>query len=254
MQQILALITQTRQIARDTYDFWVACPQMAQDALPGQFLHIRCDNHMLRRPISICEIDARQGWLRFVFAIRGKGTAWLAAQRAGQKLDILGPLGNGFPQKQVERLLLVGGGIGVPPLLESAKQCGKYADAILGFQTKDLVMLEQDFQQHCGTVQVTTDDGSYQRAGFVTNAMQDMIRQCRYNAVYACGPTGMLRAITQLSQQAGLPCHVSLEERMGCGVGACLVCACKIQKQQKPEYLHVCKDGPVFLGEEVVWE
>lgn len=247
-------IESIRQIAADTFDMVLACAPLAKTALPGQFVHLRCADKPLRRPISICEIlpDA----LRLVFAVRGEGTAWLSQCKAGESIDVMGPLGNGFPLQEGKAALFVGGGIGTPPLLEAAKQYTGKADAVLGFRNKAAAILLPDFERHCETVLVTTDDGSLGTQGLVTDDMRLAYQVTKYDVVYACGPAAMLKAVQALAEQLGSKCYVSLEERMGCGVGACLVCACKTQKagDEKAAYRHVCKDGPVFLAKEVVWE
>ncbi len=250
MQQGLFPITKAVSEQKDCYDFWIGCPSIAQQARAGQFLHILCGEKTLRRPISICEI--RGDSLRIVFQVRGEGTAWLAGRQAGESLDILGPCGNGFPDVSGQTILVVGGGIGVPPLLELCKQA-KSATAILGFRSRDAVILETDFQQNCDTCFLTTDDGSYKRQGFVTDVMRELLLQGRFDSIYSCGPGAMLKQVSLIARQQGIPCYVSLEERMGCGVGACLVCACAVRKETETVHLHVCKDGPVFNAEEVVF-
>ena len=224
---------------------------------PGQFVHIRCgEGLLLRRPISVCSCmeDEPDDLLSIVFEVRGEGTAWLAGRREGQSLDVMGLLGNGFPMKREGRYLLVGGGIGVPPMLgcvrEAVKQGAKPA-AILGFRNQGAVILEGDFRDECETF-VTTDDGSYARHGFVTDVLKEQIASA--SGVAACGPKPMLKAIAAIAKEAGVPCQVSMEERMGCGIGACLVCACALKaKDGETRYGHVCKDGPVFNAEEVEW-
>ncbi|MDL2288667.1 dihydroorotate dehydrogenase electron transfer subunit [Oscillospiraceae bacterium OttesenSCG-928-F05] len=212
---------------------------------------MKCDGFTLRRPISIC--DAEGDILRLVVDRRGGGTEWLCARKPGDALDILGPLGRGFTP-QSGPLLLVGGGIGTPPLLYAAKAHGTEARAILGFRSAEAVMLEADFRALCADVCVTTDDGSYGRRGFVDAAAKEAIAVERPAAVFACGPEAMLKALQRLCREEDIPLYLSLEERMGCGVGACLVCACKTRREGKEHYSHVCKDGPVFSGEEVCFE
>lgn len=249
-QGIFPIIT-ARQLTKTIYDMWIACPPLAIQARPGQFVHIRCAEKTLRRPISICETDASKEALRIVFEVRGEGTAWLAKQKAGDRLDLLGPLGNGFSLDLTKKAIFVGGGIGVPPLLETCKAYGTHATAILGFRSRDAVILEEDFAAVCDNVYITTDDGSYGREGLVTNVLEHCLEGDAM--VFACGPIPMLKGVAALAKQAGAPCQVSLEERMGCGVGACLVCACKTKETDGEHMRHVCKNGPVFPAEEVVW-
>lgn len=226
-------------------------PALAGMARQGQFLHIRCgEAQLLRRPISICDVE--HDTLSIVFEVRGAGTAWLSRRKAGDALDVLGPLGNGFPAVK-GRILVAGGGIGVPPMLLTAK-CADAADAVLGFRSAERRMLTDAFDAVCGKVLCMSDDGSCGQQGYVADGVRQMLAQGEYAAVMACGPRMMLRTVAAAAQEAGVLCYVSMEERMGCGIGACLVCACKTQKDGKTGYQHVCKDGPVFPAEEVCWD
>lgn len=236
------------------YDFIIFCPEIVELAKPGQFLHIGCEGKILRRPISICEIGKESGMIRFVFDIRGEGTLWLSKRSEGEKLDILGPLGNGFDLDDTGlNALFVGGGIGIPPLLETAKAYEGRADAILGFKCADNAILIEDFKKECRNVLITCDDGSIGSKGFTTDALIEKLKNNTYDVVYSCGPSPMLKIVCDICNNAGVQCFISLEERMGCGVGACLVCACKIMQNGTERYKHVCKDGPVFNSMEVVW-
>lgn len=232
-----------RKLAEDVFDFTFECPALAQDARPGQFAQIRLPGHTLRRPISICGIDKEQGTLRFVFQIRGQGTAELAECEPGDELEILAPLGNGFPIEPGRRTLLIGGGIGVPPLLGCAAELGQNAIACLGFRNKAAVILEKDFQAAGARVAIATDDGSYGYHGLVTG----LAEKEEFDVIFACGPSPMLKAAKALAQSRGVPCWLSLEERMACGIGACLGCATPLLREDGSQYFgHVCKDGPVF--------
>ena len=253
IQEICRAASNTR-LGEGLYQLVLDAPQIAAAAQCGQFVHIACgEGNLLRRPISICE--AGEGRLRIVFQVKGSGTEWLADRKEGDTLDVLGPLGHGFDTAALgARPVLIGGGIGVPPMLQAAK-CAKAAGAapraVLGFRNKGAVILEEDFRAVCETF-VTTDDGSYARHGFVTDVLQELVADA--TGVAACGPKPMLRAIAAIAKQAGLPCQVSMEERMGCGIGACLVCACALKAENgETRYGHVCKDGPVFNAEEVEW-
>lgn len=239
-----------KALTKDVFDFVLSAPELAAVAQPGQFAQIRLPGHTLRRPISICGIDKTAGTLRFVFQIRGEGTAELAQFQPGSQIEILAPLGNGFPVNRQKRTLLVGGGIGVPPLLGVASELGENAVAVLGFRNKDAVILEEDFQAVGAKTLVATDDGTYGHHGLVTDLCKDQ----EFDCVMACGPAPMLRAVTALAQERGVPCYVSLEERMACGIGACLGCAVALLKEDGSQYFgHVCKDGPVFESHRVVW-
>lgn len=220
----------------------------------GQFLHIACgEGLLLRRPISVCLVqqDEPQDTARVVFEVRGEGTKWLAQRQVGDKVNVLGPLGNGFSITADDRLLLVGGGIGVPPLLGQAAYTPKKATAVLGFRSADRAMLVEDYQHYCADVYLCSDDGSLGRHGFVDAQLRDILEKDKnFTAVLACGPKPMLKNVAKVAAEFGVPCQVSLEERMACGVGACLGCAVQMADGTMK---HVCKDGPVFDAEEVDW-
>ena len=236
-------LASAQRLAADVFDFTFACPALVENARPGQFAQIRLPGHTLRRPISICGIDKGQGTLRFVFQVRGQGTAELAQCGPGDDLEILAPLGNGFPIGPGKRTLLIGGGIGVPPLLGCAAELGQNAIACLGFRTKAAVILEGDFKAAGARVSIATDDGTYGHHGLVT----ELAEKEEFDVVFACGPTPMLKAAKALGERRGVPCFLSLEERMACGIGACLGCATPLLREGGGQYFgHVCKDGPVF--------
>lgn len=222
---------------------------------PGQFVHIRCgDSLLLRRPISVasCQEDWPSDLVTIVFEVRGAGTAWLADRKLGETLDVLGLLGNGFPMKREGRYLLVGGGIGVPPLWGCAQYTNGRSTAILGFRSKEKAILLDLFREDCAKTLIATDDGSLSYHGFVDALVrQELEQDSAYDAVLACGPKPMLKSVAKAAKEFGVPCTVSMEERMGCGVGACLVCACDMKDGSRK---HVCKDGPVFDAEEVDWD
>ena len=239
-----------RALTKDVFDFALECPELAALANPGQFAQIRLPGHTLRRPISICGIDKVAGTLRFVFQIRGEGTAELAQFQPGSEIEILAPLGNGFPVDPVKCTLLVGGGIGVPPMLGVAAELKEKAVAVLGFRNQDAVILEKDFQAVGAKTLIATDDGSYGHHGLVTDLCKDQ----EFDCVMACGPAPMLKAVRAMAEERGVPCYVSLEERMACGIGACLGCAVGLLKEDGSQYFgHVCKDGPVFESHRVAW-
>lgn len=248
-------LVEKKNLAKNTYDFTIAAKEMAELAEAGQFVHLRVEGFMLRRPISICEIDRSVGTLRVVFEVRGEGTKQLAKINEGEFVDVLGPLGRGFtllPSNQ--SVIAVGGGIGVPPMLETAKHYQKNATVIIGFRSANAVILNDDFKACGNDVMLCTDDGTMGAKGFVTQALRKRLMEGHADMIYACGPHAMLKGVVELANEFGVPCEVSLEERMGCGVGACLVCACKTVKNGEEYYAHVCKDGPVFPAEEVIFE
>ena len=210
----------------------------------GQFINIKLDGFYLRRPISVCDRDETS--VTILYKIVGHGTEAMAAMQEGT-LDVLTGLGNGYDtSKAGDRPLLIGGGVGVPPLYMLAKEliaAGKKVTVILGFNTKDEIFYEEEFRALGATVYVTTVDGSYGVKGFVTDAMKDL----DYTYFYTCGPEPMLRALYNASKTSG---QFSFEERMGCGFGACMGCSCKTLYGNK----RICKDGPVLEKEEIIWE
>ena len=222
---------------------------------PGQFVHVKCgDALLLRRPISVCSCqeDDPDDLVAIVFEVRGEGTDWLARREVGDTLDVMGLLGNGFDVKPGGRCLLVGGGIGIPPMRGCAQYTQGRSTAILGGRTREKIILTNCFQDECAKVLYATDDGSLGHHGFVDFLVrQELERDRNYDAVLACGPKPMLRNVAKVAQEFGVPCQVSMEERMGCGVGACLVCACDMADGTRK---HVCKDGPVFDAKEVDWD
>lgn len=239
-------------IAQEMYSYEIKCPDIAQIAVPGQFMHIKVDGFMLRRPISICRIDRKKGTLRFVFEIRGDGTKALSKLDEGDYIDIIAPLGKGFTtDTKAENIILVGGGIGTPPMLSLAEIYNDRSVAIIGFRNYKAIILENDFDELCSDVIVCTDDGSAGEKGFVTEPLEKRIPGA--DAVYACGPYAMLKKVAEICNKNNVFCEVSLEERMACGIGACLGCACRVRKDGTEQYLHVCKDGPVFNAKEVIW-
>ncbi len=236
------------EIAQGIFDMRVKNDLIAPLARCGQFAHIYVPSKTLRRPISVC--DSADGVLRFVYQVKGEGTKLMSQMKKGDSVDILAPLGNGFEIKPDRRYCLIGGGIGVPPMLYTAKQTENPL-VITGFRSKELVILQDDFRAAGAELVLTTDDGSAGVHGFVTDVLKEKINEI--DEVCACGPLPMLRAISQVCANSGKPCQISLEERMGCGIGACLVCAVKVRKNGEEKMLHVCKDGPVFKAEEVVF-
>lgn len=249
----LVRLIEKKAIAADIYSFTVYCPEVAAVSKCGQFVHIRVPGFTLRRPISICEIDRNAGTLRFVFEIRGAGTKKLAETNVGEEIDWIAPLGNGFSPLKTDgkRVIVVGGGIGVPPMLETAKTYPNAA-AILGFRDYRRVILTEDFEKYGIETFLCTDDGSVGLHGTVAIPLRKELEKGGVAAVFACGPKPMLGAVQALSKEFGVFCELSLEERMGCGVGACVGCVCKILRGGEEKLLRVCKDGPIFNAEEVV--
>lgn len=245
-------IISKKALAKEIYDMTILCPEMAEAASAGQFVNIKVDGFMLRRPISICGIDKEKGTLRIVFEVRGKGTKALSQLAEGQLVDLIAPLGgNGFKFNGYKKAIIIGGGIGNPPMLPIAEYFGNNSKVISGFRNSSAVILQEDFSKTGAETILCTDDGSAGRKGFVTDALTEEIVKEKPDVIYACGPAVMLRKIVEIAKANGIKSQVSLEERMGCGIGACLVCVCRTIRDGEEFYSHVCKDGPVFDGEEV---
>lgn len=212
---------------------------------PGQFINIKLDGFFLRRPISVNDVNGSS--LTIIYKVVGKGTEAMSNMVCGQELDILTGLGNGYDiEPSGGKPLLIGGGVGVPPLYMLCKQLiakGKQVSVILGFNTKDEVFYEDEFKALGAKVYVTTVDGSYSQKGFVTGPMAGL----DYSYIYTCGPEPMLKAVYKEAKTSG---QFSFEERMGCGFGACMGCSCKTLYGNK----RICKDGPVLVKEEIIWE
>ena len=239
----------------EIYGFWLHSPRIAAEAAPGQTVYVRCDGKLLRRPFGVCMI--RDSGIYICFEVRGEGTAWLATRGRGDILDIMGPGGNGFDVSDTSRrAIVVGGGIGIFPLLAVAQHyAGKGArdniTAVCGFRDESYMMLEREFAKNVTALHITTDDGSAGTHGFATDVMRRLLDETPQSSpiIYACGPRPMMAAAAGITARHGVRCQVSLEERMGCGVGACLACVCETIAGKKT----VCKDGPVFEAGEIVW-
>ncbi len=249
-------IISKKAIAAETYDVIISCNEIAQQAVCGQFVNIKADGFFLRRPISICSIDKEKGTLRIIFEVRGKGTKALSQLSEGQLIDIVAPLGGrGFTLlEKNKKAVIIGGGIGNPPLLPIAVHYGGSATVISGFRNSSAVILQKDFASTGADVILCTDDGSAGQKGFVTDVLKKHIEKEKPDIIYACGPSVMLKKICERAKKENIRCEVSLEERMGCGVGGCLVCACRTIRSGEEYYAHVCKDGPVFNSEEVIFD
>lgn len=252
-QKQKAAVLSQRQTAPKIYDMWIET-DLAGEAGPGQFICIypKSESTLLPRPISICQVNEQKTAIRIVYRIAGKGTREFSSYKAGEEIFILGPLGNGFPLQKGEgkRVLLMGGGIGIPPILQLAQEIKGDKQIVLGYRDNHL-FLKEDLEK-LGTVQIATEDGS---AGVQGNVM-DAVRQKGLEAdmIFACGPMPMLRAIKAYAQEKNIPAYISLEEHMACGVGACLGCVVKTKEIDHHSHVHnarICTDGPVFEAEEV---
>ena len=243
MKQSFFKIIENTQLTATVYKMKLS-GDVSEITSPGQFVNIKIDGLYLRRPISVC--DSENGVLTLIYKVVGKGTEKMAEMEAGTELDILTGLGNGYnTELSGDKPLLVGGGVGVPPLYMLAKKLiaeGKKVTVILGFNTKDEIFCEDDFKALGADVIVATADGSYGVKGFVTDALLGV----EYTYFYTCGPEPMLKALYKATATSG---QFSFEERMGCGFGACMGCSCKTITG----YKRICKDGPVLEKEEILW-
>ncbi len=241
-------LLKNEEIADGIFDWEVENDELCALSKCGQFVSVKVPSRTLRRPISIC--DADKNTLRLVFQVKGEGTKLMSEMKVGDNVEILAPLGNGFNIEKGKRYCFVGGGIGVPPLLFSAKQTDNPM-IITGFRNKDLVILQDDFKAVSDDVYLATDDGSAGEKGFVTDILKEHLDEI--DEVCACGPIPMLKAVAAVCK-GKVKCQVSLEERMGCSVGACLVCACKTKTKDGIKMTQVCKNGPVYDAEEVFFD
>ena len=256
MKELLT-ITQHEQIADNIFEIVVEGDLTNKMTNPGQFVHVKVGrgiDPLLRRPISICDIDLQKQQLTMLYRAGGKGTQILSERTIGELVDVMGPLGNGFPVNEAktgETALLVGGGIGVPPLYYLSKQLkenGVDVYHVLGFQSAKDVFYEEKFNQ-LGPTYITTVDGSYGMKGFVTDAIDH--NNVEFDILYSCGPNPMLKALE--NRYIGKRAFLSLEERMGCGIGACFACVCHLQNDPTgTSYKKICSDGPVFPIGEVI--
>lgn len=243
MKQELLTITENKKIAKDVYLMVLEGDTSAITA-SGQFVNIKLDGFYLRRPISVCDYDEKT--LTIIYKVVGEGTEAMAELACGEKLDVLLGLGNGYDlSKSGDAPLLIGGGVGVPPMYNLCKKLlaeGKKVTVILGFNKQEEIFFEDEFKALGATVYITTVDGSYGIKGFVTDVMKNLT----YTYFYTCGPMPMFKAIEATAATSG---QYSFEERMGCGFGACMGCSCKTKYGNK----RICKDGPVLEREEIVW-
>ena len=279
-KKITAPVIENKKIAEGIYDMTLDAPEIAEQAGAGQFVSLFCGDRsrLLPRPISLCGIDAEKGTIRLVYRVSGAGTDEMAQMSAGEKLEILGPLGNGFPLEEAagKRVFLIGGGIGVPPLLETAKVLSESAAldeeqsdviedeqrvseksdgvnakirdteviSVIGYRSD--CFLKSEFDRYGDTI-IATEDGSVGTRGNVMDAIRADGR--KPEVIFACGPLPMLRALKGWAEKEQIPCWVSMEERMACGIGACLACVCRtreIDEHSQVKNTRVCKDGPVF--------
>jgi dihydroorotate dehydrogenase electron transfer subunit len=264
-KMLLEEIKSVEEIAKGIFKFSVFSDYVSKNAKPGQFVNIKCNDDsyvpLLRRPISIMNVDREKGTFDFVIQVKGIGTENISKMNARDKIDIMACLGNSFEiSESYKNIAVVGGGIGIFPLLFLINDFNELnknikIDTFLGFRNKDLVVLENEFKSASGNLFIATDDGSYGHKGLVTELLIKEIGESDYDIIYTCGPLPMIRKVALIAANNNIKCQVSLEQRMGCGIGACLVCVCNIKSNDKAhEYKHVCKDGPVFWADKIVFE
>lgn len=248
--KMTAKVVSQETLATDVYSLVLEAPEIAVQAIAGQFVSVYTHDgsKMLPRPISLCGIDREKGTLRLVYRVVGFGTKEFSQLVAGDTVDILGPLGNGF-MKSDKKAILIGGGIGIPPMLQLAKELDCEKSVVLGY--RDEIFLNEEFEPYAH-VYMSSEDGQHGVKGNVIDAIKEY--GVDGAVIYACGPTPMLRGIKAYAMENGIECQISMEEKMACGVGACLACVCKTKDIDEHSQVHnrrICKDGPVFYAEEV---
>jgi dihydroorotate dehydrogenase electron transfer subunit len=244
-----AVVLSQEQIAGQIFSMWLQTEKIAAAAVPGQFISVYSNDsgRMLPRPISICETDKENGKLRIVYRVAGKGTEEFSGCTAGDHLEVLGPLGNGFPLERCtegRKAFLIGGGIGIPPMVQLGKELRGEVQTVVGY--RDELFLTEELKKN-GALYLATEDGSAGTKGNVIDCIRENALQA--DVIYACGPTPMLRALKAYAQENGIECWISMEERMACGIGACLACVCKSKEVDDHSKVHnkrICKEGPVF--------
>ncbi len=249
-----AVVVSQEMLLEGIFSLWIRQQDVAKAAVPGQFINLYCrdESRLLPRPISICETVPEEGLIRMVYRIAGKGTEEFSRLRAGDPLRVLGPLGNGFPMHEVKKdthALIVGGGIGIPPLLLLSQKLDCDKTIVCGYRSK--LFLTQELSRE-GEVLTATEDGSSGTKGTVLDCIRE--NRIRADIVFACGPLPMLRALKEWGQENSVPVYLSMEQKMACGVGACLACVCRTTQTDAHSGVHnarVCKEGPVFSAEEL---
>ncbi|MDO5155178.1 MAG: dihydroorotate dehydrogenase electron transfer subunit [Eubacteriales bacterium] len=248
--KVSATVRRQDQLASDVFSLVLYAPEIAKEAKAGQFVSVYSKNgaNLLPRPISLCEIDATEGTIRLVYRVVGKGTTEFSHMVAGDTVDVMGPLGNGFTKKD-KKAILIGGGIGIPPMLQLAKELKCEKDIVIGFRDETFLLEDLNAQ---GEVYIASEDGKNGVQGNVLDAIREY--NLKADIIYACGPTPMLRAIKEYAMMHHMEAQLSLEEKMACGIGACLACVCKSNEVDSHSHVknkRICKDGPVFDAQEV---
>lgn len=260
--QVTGQVLANENVAPQHFLMEIKVPQIAKLAKPGQFVHVRVSDNLdplLRRPISLYRIDREKGSIYLLYQVVGRGTELMSKYIPGQRVDLMGPLGNGFTLlPDIQTVTVIGGGIGVAPLfpmLAWLKEKGKKVTVIFGARNKEYLIGTELVRKMGLDIRTATDDGSAGHHGFVTDIFIEENIKLKPDYIYACGPEPMLAKVTEIAKNAGIAGEVSLEERMGCGVGACLSCVCKIKTVNDDgfKYKKVCQDGPVFNLQEVIF-
>ena len=257
MEDVSALLVENLDLGQRLFKLVLKAPEIAENVAPGQFVHIKLngfDSHILRRPISVYKANKDDGTIELIIQEVGKGTKFLHEAKCGAQFDVIGPIGHGWGKcKQGENVLLVGGGVGAAPLYmqaQDAKLAGAKVGVVLGAQTKDALVTLHDYEAILGeNVYCATDDGSFGEHGFCTGLVEKLLSQEHFDRTFVCGPQPLMKIVADLCKNAQVPCEVSMEKRMACGVGACLSCVVDTNNGKK----RACVDGPVFNSEEIVW-
>ncbi len=251
-----AMLLSSEKVATDTYEMVLETINAKREAIPGQFVHLQVPERpdlLLRRPISINSLDTASSTITLIVQAKSEGTKVLCRQKPNTILDVIGPVGRGFfMEKDARKVAVVGGGIGVAPLRYFIER-NPYVDfhSFLGFTNKQYIYQASLFKK-ISTLHLYTDDGSAGKKGFATDALDQMLKTEHFDAVYACGPEPMFVTLKNVVLKHDVPCFISMEERMGCGIGGCKVCVCKVKEEGSIEYKKVCQDGPVFDIRKVV--
>lgn len=253
-------IIKMEKLTDSIYSMKIKSEYISLNAMPGQFVHLKCSegiNPLLRRPFSICRVNRIKRTFDVAFEVKGIGTSYLAKKQSGSLLSVMGPLGRPFNiADSYKKVCIIGGGLGVFPLLFLLDELKKQVqcNVFLGFKTREHAVYVEEFAKSGRNVAISTEDGSSGYKGLVTDIFKRNIKGENYDIIYACGPFPMLQEVAKIARENRVKCQVSLEERMGCGIGACLVCACKTKQGDDDwKYSSVCKDGPVFWSDEVIF-
>lgn len=244
-------IYEHKQISHDTYKLVIQDAELAAITMPGQFAQLKPTGALaplLRRPISVADVEVQAQTITFIYRVIGEGTKVLTSLQPGQMLDIVGPLGSGF-SLNAKKALLVGGGVGIAPLIYLARAlCGGTNQVLLAGRNARELFWQSEFKNSCEKIHITTDDGSLGVQGNALALLPELLASGAYDFVYTCGPAPMMKGVAALAEQYGIPCEVSLEKYMACGLGACLSCSCASKSGKR---VKVCTDGPVFPSTEV---